>query len=101
MFSYSPTTAASSSSIKELIFNRTNGNFLRNMHYWAGQLLVVAVVFHLIRIVLTGAYFKPCRLNWWIGLILLVFTVILDFSGYVLRWDQNSYWALVSGTNLL
>lgn len=101
MFSYSPDVDTANFSIKQLIYNRTYGGVVRNMHYWAGQFMVVAVMLHLVRIVIRGAYFGQRKLNWWIGLILLVLTLLLDFSGYVLRWDQNSYWALVAGTNLM
>jgi quinol-cytochrome oxidoreductase complex cytochrome b subunit len=73
---------------------------LRNMHFWAGQLMVGTVILHLARVVLSGGY-KGRRLNWLIGTVLLLLTFVLDFTGYVLRWDQDTAWALMVGTNLV
>ena len=63
------------------------GGFIRSLHKWAGQLMVFTVMLHLIRVVLTNAYRPPKELNWVIGVILLIFTVALDFSGYLLVGD--------------
>jgi quinol-cytochrome oxidoreductase complex cytochrome b subunit len=70
------------------------------MHFWAGQLMVGTVGLHMARVVLSGGY-KGRRFNWLIGLALLALTVLLDFTGYVLRWDQDTNWALLVGTNLI
>lgn len=77
------------------------GFIVRGLHYWGAQLMVIAATLHLARIVFTGAYRPPRELNWLIGLGLLVLTLLWDFTGYVLRWDDAGYWALTVGTNLV
>ena len=77
------------------------GSLVRGLHYWGAQLMVLGATLHLARIVLTGAYRPPRELNWLIGLGLLVVTLLWDFTGYVLRWDDSGYWALTVGTNLI
>jgi quinol-cytochrome oxidoreductase complex cytochrome b subunit len=63
--------------------------------------LVLVAALHLLRVVFTGAYLPPRRLNYLLGLSLLVLCLFLDFTGYVLRWDEGVHWALVAGTNLV
>jgi quinol-cytochrome oxidoreductase complex cytochrome b subunit len=74
---------------------------VRGIHFWAAQGMVVIVFIHLLRVIFTGAFTSPRRFNYFIGLGLLVLTLLLDFTGYVLRWDEGIRWALMVGTNLL
>ena len=76
------------------------GALIRGLHYWGAQVMVIAVTLHLARVVFTGGYRPPREFNWLIGIALLVITLIWDFSGYVLRWDDGAYWAFLVGTNL-
>ena len=62
---------------------------------------MIVMTVHLLRVVLTGAYARHRRLNYLIGLGMLVLVLLLDFTGYVLRWDEGIRWALIVGTNLL
>lgn len=101
MFFYIPTTDQAASSIQTLTFLVPFGALVRNLHYWSAQLLVIITVIHLLRVLLTGAYGRPRRFNYLLGLALLVMVVLLDFTGYVLRWDEGIHWALVTGTNLV
>ncbi len=101
MFYYIPTPDGAALSIQSLTYLVPFGGFVRNLHYWAAQLLVVSASIHLLRVLFTGAYNRPRRLNYLLGLALLILALLLDFSGYVLRWDQGIHWALVAGTNLL
>jgi quinol-cytochrome oxidoreductase complex cytochrome b subunit len=101
MFYYQPSPAEAALSIQELTYHVPFGGLVRNIHYWSAQLLLVVVILHLLRVIFTGSYTPPRRFNYLLGLALLVFTVFLDFTGYVLRWDQGVHWALVAGTNLL
>jgi quinol-cytochrome oxidoreductase complex cytochrome b subunit len=101
MFYYIPSPEQASASIHLISYLVPYGAIIRNLHYWAAQLLVVMVVIHMLRVILTGAYAPPRRFNYIIGLTLLVLTLFLDFSGYVLRWDEGVRWALVAGTNLI
>jgi quinol-cytochrome oxidoreductase complex cytochrome b subunit len=101
MFYYIPTPEAAGASIQTITFLVPFGGILRNLHFWAAQLLVIVVVIHLLRVIFTGAYAPPRRFNYLLGLILLVLCLFLDFTGYILRWDEGIYWALVAGTNLV
>lgn len=76
------------------------GALTRGLHYWAAQVMVIGATLHLLRIVFTGAYRPPRELNWLIGLGLLVLTLLWNFTGFVLRWDDAGYAALTVGTNL-
>ena len=101
MFYYIPTPGQAGESIQTLTFLVPYGGLVRNLHYWSAQFLVIVTLVHLLRVVLTGAYAPPRRLNYLLGMGLLVLAVLLDFTGYVLRWDEGIHWALVTGTNLL
>lgn len=100
MFVYVPTPEGAHESIRQITYLAPYGWLIRNMHFWAGQLMVGTVVLHMARVVLSGGY-KSRRFNWIIGIVLLVLTLVLDFTGYVLRWDQDTAWALLVGTNLV
>jgi quinol-cytochrome oxidoreductase complex cytochrome b subunit len=101
MFYYVPTPEAAGPSIQALTFLVPYGAIIRNLHYWAAQLLVVVAAIHMLRVIFTGAYAYPRRFNYLLGLALLVLSLFLDFTGYVLRWDEGVRWALVAGTNLV
>jgi quinol-cytochrome oxidoreductase complex cytochrome b subunit len=77
------------------------GALIRNLHFWAAQALMIVMSIHLLRVVLTGAYARYRRLNYLIGLGMFILVALLDFTGYVLRWDEGIRWALIVGTNLL
>ncbi|MEK9144114.1 MAG: cytochrome b N-terminal domain-containing protein, partial [Elusimicrobiota bacterium] len=100
MFYYRPTIGLAYQDIKDLEFAVTLGMFLRNAHRWAAQAMVVAVIAHMVRVFLTGAYKKPREFNWAIGVLLLTLTLFLSFTGYLLPWDQLAIWAITVGTNM-
>jgi quinol-cytochrome oxidoreductase complex cytochrome b subunit len=101
MFYYEPSPEKAAVSIQTITFLVPFGSLVRGIHYWAAQLLMVVSVLHLLRVVLTGAYAKPRRFNYLLGLFLLIVCLFLNFSGYILRWDEGIRWALVTGTNLV
>jgi quinol-cytochrome oxidoreductase complex cytochrome b subunit len=101
MFFYIPSPSEAALSIQTLSFVVPFGGLVRNIHFWAAQLLVVVMTIHLVRVVLTGSYAPPRRFNYLLGLGLFVIAMLLDFTGYVLRWDTGIQWALVVGTNLI
>ncbi len=101
VFYYTPTPAQAALSVQTITFLVPFGWFVRNIHYWSAQALVVTSLVHLGRVVLSGSYAKPRRFNYLLGLGLLLLILLLDFSGYILRWDEGIHWALVVGTNLL
>ncbi len=100
MFYYRPTIGLAYRDIKDLEFAITLGKFLRNSHRWAAQAMVVAVIAHMVRVFLTGAYKKPREFNWGVGVLLLTLTLFLSFTGYLLPWDQLAIWAVTVGTNM-
>ncbi len=99
-FYYVPTPAGAHDSVVLINDVVSFGAVMRGLHYWGAQLMVITATLHLARIVFTGGYRPPRELNWLIGLALLIVTLIWDFTGYVLRWDEGGYWALLVGTNL-
>jgi quinol-cytochrome oxidoreductase complex cytochrome b subunit len=101
MFFYSPNPADAAQSIQIISYHVPFGGLIRNLHYWSAQLLVLVSGVHLLRVIFTGAYAPPRRFNYLLGLGLFVTLVLVDFTGYILRWDQDICWALVTGTNLL
>jgi quinol-cytochrome oxidoreductase complex cytochrome b subunit len=97
---YVPTPAGAHDSVVLLSDVVSFGSVIRGLHYWGAQLMVVTATLHLLRVFFTGAFRPPREFNWLIGLGLLVVTIVWDFSGFVLRWDDAAYWALITGTNL-
>ncbi len=76
------------------------GRILRNLHRWSAHAMVIFVWIHMLRVFLTGAYKPPRRFNWMVGVCLLVLTMLLSFTGYLLPWDQLAFWAVTVGTNM-
>ncbi len=100
-FFYVPTPDRAAESIQIITYQVPFGWLVRNLHYWSAQWMVIIVALHMLRVIFTGAYKRPRRTNYVIGLALLVGTLLLTFTGYVLRWDDGTHWALVVGTNLV
>ncbi len=101
LFYYEPNLEGANASVQRITHLVPYGWLVRGVHYWAGQALIVTVALHLVRVLLTGAYHKPRRLNWLLGICLLAAVLLLNFTGLVLRWDNDIAWALMVGTNLL
>jgi len=100
MFYYRPASSLAYQDIKDLSFAVTLGQLLRNMHRWAAHLMVVTVIFHMLRVFLTGAYKPPREYNWVVGVLLLVMTLFLSYTGYLLPWDQLALWAVTVGAQM-
>ncbi len=100
MFYYKPYPEVAYASIKDIHFVVPSGQFMRNVHRWAAQVMVVAVLLHMGRVFYTAAYRQPREYNWVIGMGLLVVTLGLSFTGYLLPWDQLAYWAITIGANI-
>ncbi len=101
LFYYVPTPDQAALSVQTIAYLVPFGGIVRNLHFWAAQLLVIVSGIHLARVIFTGAYAPPRRFNYLLGLALFAISILMDFTGYVLRWDQGIQWALVVGTNLL
>jgi cytochrome b-561 len=100
MFYYRPYPAQAYQDMKDLEFVVFLGSFLRNVHRWAAHGMVACVVLHMCRVFYTGSYKKPRQFNWVVGVILLLLTLGLSFTGYLLPWDQLAFWAITVGTNI-
>ena len=101
MFFYTPAVGSAYGDMQHLRTSVGFGQLVRNVHRWSAHLMVLVVVLHLIRTFLAGAYKRPREFNWVLGVTLLVLTLALSFTGYLLPWDQLSYWAVTVGTNLV
>jgi hypothetical protein len=100
MFYYKPSTALAYQSIKDIHYVVPTGRFMRNIHRWGAHLMVIAVILHMARVFFTASYKKPREMNWVFGIVLLILTLALSFSGYLLPWDQLAYWAVTIGANI-
>jgi quinol-cytochrome oxidoreductase complex cytochrome b subunit len=100
MFYYKPYPAVAYDSIKDIHFVVPTGMFIRNIHRWSAQVMVLVVFLHMARVFYTAAYRHPREYNWLIGMGLLVVTLGLSFTGYLLPWDQLAYWAITIGANI-
>jgi quinol-cytochrome oxidoreductase complex cytochrome b subunit len=100
MFYYKPYPDVAYESVKDIHFVVPTGRFIRNLHRWAANVMVVTVIFHMARAFYTAAYRKPREFNWLVGLGLFVTTLGLSFTGYLLPWDQLAYWAITIGANI-
>lgn len=100
MFHYQPGEDAFSS-ILTISSVLPYGGVIRNLHYWAGQLMVVTVNLHMLRVVWTHSYKPPKHLNWVVGVVLLIFVLVLDFTGYLLIGSQESGVAATVAVNIL
>jgi quinol-cytochrome oxidoreductase complex cytochrome b subunit len=100
MFYYHPSKGQAYRDIVYLMNDVPFGRLLRNMHRWAAHLMIIAVWLHMFRVFLTGSYKKPREFNWCVGVVLLVLTLLLSFTGYLLPDDQLGFWAVTVGTNM-
>jgi quinol-cytochrome oxidoreductase complex cytochrome b subunit len=101
MFYYVPHPSEAGLSVQAITYHVPFGWLIRNLHYWAAQLLLVVSAVHLLRVVYTAAYSHPRQFNYLLGLGLFVLSILLDFTGYILRWDVDICYPLTTGTNLL
>ncbi|MHB1129472.1 MAG: cytochrome b N-terminal domain-containing protein [Ilumatobacteraceae bacterium] len=101
MFFYTPSVNAAYGDMLQLRTGVGFGQLVRNVHRWSAHLMVLVVILHLVRVFFAGAYKLPRQFNWVIGMGLFAVTLGFSFTGYLLPWDQLSYWAVTVGTNLI
>jgi quinol-cytochrome oxidoreductase complex cytochrome b subunit len=97
MFYYVPSVERAYQDIAALETNVKFGLLMRNMHRWTAHAMVILVFLHMMRVFYTGAYKPPREFNWVVGVILLILTLVLSFTGYLLPWDQLALWAVTVG----
>jgi len=100
-FFYEPVPVQAYKSVQHIQSTVFLGALVHNMHHWTGHFLIIVITLHLLRIFFSGAFYPPRRRNWLIGLGLAVLVLMANFSGYLLPWDQLSYWAVTIATSML
>jgi len=101
MFCYHPATPQAYYDMKDLRFVVSNGVFVRNMHRAGAHFMVLLVFCHMFHVFYRGGYKPPHEFNWVIGIILLLLTLSMSYTGYLLPWDQLAFWAVTVGTNIM
>ena len=100
MFFYVPSPGSAYTDIQTIQTEVTFGQYIRNVHRWSAHLMVLAVAAHMAKVFYRGAYKPPREFNWVIGVGLLVLTLLMSFTGYLLPWDQLAFWAVTVGTEM-
>jgi len=100
MLHYTPSVEAAYNSVKDIVHVVPGGRLIRNMHRLASNAMVIVVFLHLLRVFYTGSYLGGRSLNWVIGVVMFVVVLLMSFSGYLLPWDQLSFWAVTIGSNI-
>lgn len=98
---YHPSIPQAYADMKDLQFVVSSGVFLRNLHRWSAHAMVFLVFAHMARVFYGGRFRPPRQLNWVVGSFLLLLTLLLSYTGYLLPWDQLSYWGVTVGSNIL
>ncbi|MBA3291723.1 MAG: cytochrome b N-terminal domain-containing protein [Actinobacteria bacterium] len=101
MFFYRPAVEIVYEDMQRLHTQVSFGLLVRNLHRWGAHLMVISVFLHMARVFYTGAYKPPREFNWIVGVILLLLTLLLAFTGYLLPWDQLAVWAVTVGTEMM
>jgi quinol-cytochrome oxidoreductase complex cytochrome b subunit len=97
---YVPSTTQAYASITHINNDVFLGSFVHGMHKWGATVMVILVFLHMGRVFFFGAYKYPRELNWVIGVVLLILTMTMAFTGYLLPFDQRSFWASIVGINI-
>ncbi len=100
MIWYAPSPDRAYDDMIRLLSNVPFGQFMRDLHRLGAEMMVAIVTLHMVRTYLTGSYKPPRQFTWFTGVILLVLTLFLSFSGYLLPWDQLAFWAVTIGTSM-
>ncbi|AGA30753.1 cytochrome b N-terminal domain-containing protein [Singulisphaera acidiphila] len=100
MLSYSPSSATAWGSVFYISNKMYAGWFVRGIHHFGSQAMVVLLAMHLLQVLWAGAYRKPREVNWWFGMALMFLTLGFSLTGYLLPWDQKGYWATKVATNI-
>ncbi len=101
MFYYVPSVERAYRDMQIIETDVRFGMLMRNIHRWMAHGMVLTVFMHMMRVFYTGAYKPPREFNWTVGVVLLVLTLLLSFTGYLLPWDELAFWAITVGTNMV
>jgi len=100
MLWYTPSPDIAYTNMLSLLSNVPFGLFMRDLHRLGAELMVMLVLLHMLRTFVTGSYKKPRQFTWFTGGVLLLLTLFLSFSGYLLPWDQLALWAVTIGASM-
>jgi quinol-cytochrome oxidoreductase complex cytochrome b subunit len=101
MIFYTPSPLTAYENMINILSNVPFGRLMRDLHKLGAELMVIVVLLHMARTYLTGNYKKPRQFTWATGIVLLLITLLLSFSGYLLPWDQLSLWAVTIGASMV
>lgn len=100
-FNYAPTPGDAHESLRYIVTEVTGGQLMRGLHHWGASLMIIVVVLHMTQVFIWGAYKKPREATWLVGCILLLITLAYGLTGYLLPWDNRSYWATMVTTQIM
>lgn len=100
MVYYTPSPLQAYADMQKIISDVPLGRLLRNMHRLGAHFMVAVVILHMMRTYFTASYKAPRQFIWVTGIVLLIMTLVLSFSGYLLPWDQLAYWAVTIGSSM-
>jgi menaquinol-cytochrome c reductase cytochrome b subunit len=100
MFYRPDATGGAYESIRYITDDAFLGQLVRAMHKWGASVMIILIFLHMARVFFFGAYKYPRELTWIIGVVLLILTLAMGFTGYLLPFDQRSYWATIVGVNI-
>jgi quinol-cytochrome oxidoreductase complex cytochrome b subunit len=98
---YVPSPEQAYDAVDYLTFEIPMGQVIRGVHHWSGNLMIVTIFLHMLRVFIYGAYKKPREINWISGVFLFCLVMGFGFTGYLLPWDQKAYWATKVGTSIM
>jgi quinol-cytochrome oxidoreductase complex cytochrome b subunit len=93
-------TGGAYESMRNIVDNVWLGQFVRGMHKWGASVMVILIFLHMARVFFFGAYKYPREMTWIIGVVLLILTLVMSFTGYLLPFDARAYWATIVGVNI-
>lgn len=99
-FYYSPSAVTAWESTKFIYEHVTLGQFMISLHDWGASAMIIVITLHLLQVLVFGAYKRPREIQWVVGVSLFFFTLVLGFTGYLLPWDLNAYYATQVGINI-
>jgi quinol-cytochrome oxidoreductase complex cytochrome b subunit len=100
MIFYTPSPTVAYANMLDIMTNVPFGKFMRDLHRIGAEGMVIVVTLHMCRTFITASYKKPRQFTWFTGVVLLIITLFLSFSGYLLPWDQLAFWAVTIGTSM-
>lgn len=100
MVFYTPSTTQAYQNMLNLLSNVPLGQMMRDLHRLGAEAMVIIVALHMLRTFWTASYKKPRQFTWLTGVLLLIFTLGLSYTGYLLPWDQLAYWAVTIGASM-